>query len=169
MDCTGTETSGGTIVALVLTVGSAVGLVVFCTASRDSTDVDTAVDTATEWVVQGKIVIGLLQIVVELPEVLTIVYPKLFSDLLQALRFIMDPLFQLLEALRIDCISPLNLHVRFSAIMLLPPVGLVIVQLLRKLADLRAGCSVSGDALEARKQANRTSAAYRSFFLFFLL
>ena len=169
MDCTGTETSGGTIVALVLTVGSAVGLVVFCTASRDSTDVDTAVDTATEWIVQGKIVIGLMQIVVELPEVLTIVYPKLFSDLLEALRFLMDPLFQLLEALRIDCISPLNLHVRFSAIMLLPPVGLVIVQLLRKLADLRAGCSVSGDALEARKQANRTSAAYRSFFLFFLL
>ena len=45
----------------------------------------------------------------------------------------------------------------------------VSAQVLRKLADLRAGCSVSGDALEARKQANRTSAAYRSFFLFFLL
>ena len=43
------------------------------------------------------------------------------------------------------------------------------IEVKAKLADLRAGCSVSGDALEARKQANRTSAAYCSFFLFFLL
>ena len=79
-------------------------------------------------------------------------------------------LLDVFEIFKVDCISPMSLHSKFLSIISFPVVGLVMVQLVRCIADARAGRGgASNELIVERKAKNQTNAAYRSFFLIFLL
>lgn len=118
--------------------------------------------------VQAKIIIGLMQIVTELPHTLKLAYPQQFTTVIQAMRVLMLDIFDIFS---IDCISTsLSLHARFIAVMLLPMAGLLVVLLLRFASNCQAehtgGTKVE---LDARKAAIQATASYRAFFVLFML
>jgi hypothetical protein len=117
--------------------------------------------------VMGKILIGLLQMLSELPAALSLSFPDAFAAVLDAVQVFLLDIF---EVFHIDCIAPLSVHARFSVIMALPFVGLAIVQLLRCIADARAGRGgVDKELVAKRRAANKDKASNRMFFVFFLL
>jgi len=92
--------------------------------------------------------------------VLDIRYPEAFARLLGALRVVVLDVF---EILRIDCITPLSLHVKFGIIMLLPVAAIGFVHLFRCWQDPR------GSGEPSAKASNRAAAAYQSLVIIFLL
>jgi hypothetical protein len=115
----------------------------------------------------GKILIGLLQMLSELPAALSLTFPDAFTAVLDAVQVFLLDIF---EVFRIDCITPLSVHARFSTIMVLPFVGVTVVQLLRCIADAHAGRGgVDPELVTQRRAANKAKASYRMFFVFFLL
>jgi hypothetical protein len=108
--------------------------------------------------VQVKILIGLLQITTQLPVTLTIRYPDLFSELLSAIDVVLLDIF---DVFRIQCLSALSLHAKFIVIMLMPMAGIIVVQILR--------CISNHGATPEQVAKNAATAAYRSFFVIFLL
>ena len=111
-------------------------------------------------VVQAKIFIGSMQVLTQLPVVLDIRYPEAFARLLGALRVVVLDVF---EILRIDCITPLSLHVKFGIIMLLPVAAIGFVHLFRCWQDPR------GSGEPSAKASNRAATAYQSLVIIFLL
>ena len=91
----------------------------------------------------GKILIGLLQITSELPAMLALSFPDAFTAVLNAMKFFLLDLF---EIFRIDCITPLSVHAKFVATMAFPLAGIAGVQLLRCIANARAGRGGADDA-----------------------
>jgi hypothetical protein len=108
--------------------------------------------------IQIKILIGLMQITTQLPVTLTIRYPDVFARLLKVIGIVLLDIF---DVFRIDCLSPLSLHAKFVIIMLLPVVGIAFVQILR--------CVSNRGATPEQAATNHARAAYRSFFVIFLL
>jgi hypothetical protein len=107
--------------------------------------------------IQLKILIGLMQITTQLPVTLSIRYPDLFSEFLKAIGIVLLDIF---DVFKVDCLSPLSLHAKFIVIMVLPLVGIAFVQFLR--------CASNHGATKEQEATNRSSAAYRSFFVIFL-
>jgi NADH:ubiquinone oxidoreductase subunit 3 (subunit A) len=119
------------------------------------------------FMVQGKILIGLLQVVTELPSTLRLNFPQAFSDLLSIMRVFLLDIFQIF---RIDCLTPLSLHLKTIFIMVIPWVGIALVYLLRCVANSRASRGgVSPELIADRKAENHAKSAYRTFFVIFLL
>ena len=117
--------------------------------------------------VQVKILIGLLQIVTELPSSLNLRYPQPFSGLLDAARVLMLDVFGMFS---LDCVAPLSMHLKFVAIMLLPVVGIGIVQLWACISvKLASRGGLTDEELAGKKASIRAASAYRSFFIIFLL
>ena len=117
--------------------------------------------------VMGKILIGLLQMLSELPAALALSFPAGFAAVLDAVQIFLLDVF---EVFRIDCIAPLSVHARFSTIMVLPFVGVAIVQLLHCIADARAGRGgVDPELVAHRHASNKAKASYHMFFVIFLL
>jgi hypothetical protein len=112
--------------------------------------------------VVGKILIGLAQILSELPAALALTFPPAFTAVLNAMKVFLLDIF---EVFHMDCIQPLSVHVKFSVIMVVPPLAIGIIQLLRRIADARAPHE---ELAECRAQ-NKAKAAYRTFFMIFLL
>lgn len=128
----------------------------FGTAGTDAVEDVVSLQQSVS-VVQGKILIGVLQITAELPSVLRLNYPVGFNKLLVAARVLLVDLF---STFKLDCVSPLSLHARFVIVVLLPPAGIAIVQLLRLWNDYKSA---------EHKLANSNKAAYRSAFIIVLL
>eukprot|EP01052_Picozoa_sp_SAG31_P000855 SAG31_NODE_26_length_32985_cov_39.054096_20_plen_1883_part_00 len=117
--------------------------------------------------VQGKILIGLIQIISELPSALSITYPKAFANLIDYMKIFFLDVF---EFFALDCVSPLNLHLKFMIIMALPPIASTFIRLLRFIADQAAQrSSESPEVVSERITRNGNKAAYRTFFVVFLL
>jgi hypothetical protein len=110
--------------------------------------------------VMSKILIGLTQMLSELPGALALSFPAAFTAVLKAMKIFLGDIF---EIFRVDCVQPLSLYAKFSIIMMLPFAGTCIVQLLRCFADYRAG----GDT--TRIAENKANSEYRMFFVIFLL
>jgi hypothetical protein len=138
----------------------------------DASDVlvgDTVVDQKS-MMTQAKILIGLMQIITELPEIFQLIYPPLFAAILDVLRVLLDPVAKLIELFRIECIGPLGLYQRFFIIMALPVVSICLIQLLRIFADRRArSVNEPGDILANSIAKNSSKADYRMFFAVFLM
>jgi hypothetical protein len=117
--------------------------------------------------VMSKILIGLGQMLSELPAALALNFPPGFTAVLNAVKVFLLDVF---EVFRVDCITPLSVHAKFVVIMALPPVGVGIVRLLRCAADARAGRGGADAALAATRRAeNKAKSNYRMFFVIFLL
>eukprot|EP01051_Picozoa_sp_SAG22_P006365 SAG22_NODE_413_length_10849_cov_6.078977_7_plen_1231_part_00 len=115
----------------------------------------------------GKILTGLFQILSELPAALKLTFPVAFTAVLSAMKVFLLDIF---EVFRMGCISPPSVHSKFIVVMLLPLAGIAIVQLLHCIANARAGRGGADAELVAkRKEDNKATAAYRTFFLIFLL
>ena len=115
----------------------------------------------------GKILIGLLQMLSELPAALSLAFPDAFVALLNAVQVLLLDVF---EVFRIDCIAPFSVHARFTVIMVMPFIGVAIVWLMCCIAD--AGTSRGGVGVELvaqRRTENKAKASYRTFFVIFLL
>lgn len=121
----------------------------------------------TELMAGSKILIGLLQVLTELPATLNLHYPGSFSSLLKAMKIFMLDVF---DVFSIDCISPLSLHAKFVVVMLMPVVGLSTVQLIAFVSrNVLLSAGLSEEARAARKAEIRSALAYRSFFIVFML
>jgi hypothetical protein len=117
--------------------------------------------------IMGKILVGLTQMLGELPGALALNFPDAFTAVLNAMKVF---LFDIFEIFRLDCVQPLSLHAKFSITMMLPFVGTGIVQLLRCFADCRAGRGDADDELvKQRKTENKANSEYRMFFVIFML
>ena len=112
-----------------------------------------------------KVLIGLLQVVTELPSTLNLQYPDQFASLLQATKILMLDIFDMFS---IDCVAPLSLHAKFIVVMLLPWVGIAIAQVLAMVAACRKG-DLSEEENAARQAEISSKRAYRSFFVIFML
>jgi hypothetical protein len=145
------DTAGGTAKAVANFVGA-------------GTD---GVGDVTNLMVLGKILIGLLQITSELPAALALQFPDAFTAVLGAMKVFLLDVF---EVFRIDCITPLSVHAKFVATMAFPLAGIAGVQLLRCIANARAGRGGADDALaDTRRAENKATAYSRTFFVIFLL
>eukprot|EP01043_Picozoa_sp_COSAG02_P058319 COSAG02_NODE_7238_length_3103_cov_1.651899_1_plen_644_part_10 len=144
------------LAAIVLATTSSCMFLKFGTAGTDAVEDVVSLQQSVS-VVQGKILIGVLQITAELPSVLRLNYPVGFNKLLVAARVLLVDLF---STFKLDCVSPLSLHARFVIVVLLPPAGIAIVQLLRLWNDYKSA---------EHKLANSNKAAYRSAFIIVLL
>lgn len=117
-------------------------------------------------IVQGKVVIGLLQIVTELPVALSVVFPPAFASLLKGIRVLMLDVFAIFH---VDCIGTMSVHGKFALIMASPWFCVVFILFVEGIANKRALRSDTPEAVaEARSQA-RGKTWYRVFFVFFLL
>jgi len=117
--------------------------------------------------VQGKILVGLLQIVSELPSVLRLEYPAVFTAALSAIRVLIVDIF---EIFKLDCVSPLPFHTKYLITMLLPWVCALLILLFRLFQDCRASRDGASVAMVAqRKAANKSTAVNRCLFVVFLL
>lgn len=150
-------TAGSSLKAFGLIVGLVCVLVI---AKRCTKRIRSSIADSDVGIVQAKILIGLMQVVTQLPVVLEIRYPEAFARLLGALGVVLLDVF---EILRIDCIKPLSLHAKFGIIMLLPVAAISFVLLLRWWRDAR------GSGEPSAKASNRAAAAYQSFVIIFLL
>ena len=109
--------------------------------------------------VQVKIIIGILQTITELPSTtLNLQYPPVFDKLLQAMMRIL--MLDVFDFLKVDCIRPQYVRVKFCVMMLLPVLGLLAFQALRLVSNCRATANTAQTSVTAR---------YRSFFVTFLL
>jgi hypothetical protein len=98
---------------------------------------------------------------------LSLVYPELFTSILEALRVLMGDVF---EIFRIDCIAPLSLFSKFVIIMLLPAVSCAAIEVARWIADCTAGSNATAEGGHAATTLkNRENAYYRMYFVIFLL
>jgi Leucine-rich repeat (LRR) protein len=174
IDCA--DVAGSTTTVATIAIGALVllaGVVVCFSSSNDETGLG---DHAQEVVhgdllgiltISGKIMIGLMQIVTELPVTLNLVYPRVFTSILESVRVLVGDVF---EIFRIDCVAPVSLYAKFVMIMLLPAVGTTVAQAVRCTANARAGdSSAPAEQREARRLKNREDANYRSYFVIFLL
>ena len=175
IDCTGTSLSAGSVIACLMVGIVLVALLVVC-AMKDPSEglTEASEDQVNEQLssvmTQVKILIGLLQIVCELPETLRLVYPGVFMLILQTLRVVMDPLSKVLELFKIECMTPLSLYLRFWLIMAIPLVCIAFIKLARVFANTRAGRGgASADLVAHRKRKAASDSDYRTFFMFFLL
>jgi hypothetical protein len=110
--------------------------------------------------VLGKILIGLLQILSELPAALALSFPDAFTAVLRAMKIF---LFDIFEVFRVDCITPLSVHAKFMITMALPLLGAAIVKLLCCVADARASRGGADAELVAERRAeNKATASYRT-------
>ena len=117
--------------------------------------------------VLGKILTGLFQILSEMPAALALTFPAAFTAVLDAMKVF---LLEIFEVFRMDCVSPLSVHAKFIIVMLLPLVGIAVVQLLQCTANARVGRGGADAELAAERRAeNKANAAYRTFFVIFLL
>lgn len=150
-------TSGSSLKIFGFIVGLVCALVI---AKRYTEAIRSRIADSGISVVQAKILIGLMQVVTQLPVVLEIRYPEAFTRLLGALGVVLLDVF---EILRIDCITPMSLHAKFGIIMLLPVAAISIVLLFRCWKDAR------GSGESSVKASNRAAAANQAFVIIFLL
>jgi hypothetical protein len=116
--------------------------------------------------VQAKILIGMFQITVELPDTLNLNYPEPFALLLRAVRVLIMDVFAIVK---IECVTPLSVHSKFILVMLLPVASVGLLQLVRRVSDWKiARGDLAGVAKDRQRDENRTTAAYRTYFIIFL-
>jgi hypothetical protein len=109
--------------------------------------------------VMSKILIGLIQMLSELPAALALSFPDAFTAVLNVMKVFLLDVF---EVFRVDCVQPLSLHAKFIVIMVLPFVGAGIVQLLRCVADARAGRgNANAEMVAQRKAKNKANSRAR--------
>eukprot|EP01043_Picozoa_sp_COSAG02_P040982 COSAG02_NODE_3359_length_6871_cov_22.317779_2_plen_371_part_00 len=120
----------------------------------------------SELMAGAKILIGLLQIVTELPSTLSLSYPAGFGNLLMTMKVFLLDVFDMFS---IDCIAPLSLHAKFIVVMLMPIVGIIVVHVIPIVSTCFFSCGVNEEAKVARKTEIRATKAYRSFFILFML
>eukprot|EP01048_Picozoa_sp_COSAG05_P024518 COSAG05_NODE_5802_length_1084_cov_299.328825_1_plen_361_part_11 len=115
-----------------------------------------------------KISIGLGQILSELPTVLDLQYPPLFTNTLELLRVLMLDAF---KVFRLDCITRTSIHSKFVITMLTPVVAIVVFNLMRLLsvAKLHTNKTLDSAQVAARKRELSASCSSRSFGSLFLL
>jgi hypothetical protein len=156
------------LVGFVASIGSAlVGKIKDCCGSASDTEAKVKQSGIFGELMAGaKILIGLLQIVTELPSTLNLSYPANFAKLLKAMKIIMLDVFDMFS---IDCITPLSLHVKFIVVMLMPIVGMFIVHAIAVVSTCFFSIGVSEEAKAARKDEIRATKAYRCFFILFML
>jgi hypothetical protein len=110
--------------------------------------------------VLGKILIGLLQILSELPAALALSFPDAFTAVLRAMKIFLLDIF---EVFRVDCITPFSVHAKFMVTMAFPLVGAAIVQLLRCVANAKASRGKPDAELVAKRRAeNKVTSSYRA-------
>lgn len=131
-----------------------------------ASDTATKVGVFSELMASLKILIGLLQIVTELPSALSLNYPEQFANLLKAMKILLLDVFDMFS---IDCISPVSLHAKFSMIMAMPVVGIALVHAIAIISDCFYSTGVSEEIKAARKAEIQSTKAYRSFFIIFML
>jgi hypothetical protein len=144
--CIPCQAAAGSVALVVALVVAAVvaALITRCCLSTKRKVFDgeqTAERQATEYayggglIVQGKILIGLLQVITELPLALSLTFPPAFASLVQAIRVLMLDVFALLY---IDCLGGISLHGKFVAIMAAPWVCVAFIRLIQSIADHQA-------------------------------
>lgn len=177
-ECINCETSSvtpGNVLAYVVVTVMVLGVLIALSLQDPSEDLTEAseeqvAEAASSLVTQAKILVGLLQIVTELPETLDLVYPSLFATILSALRILMDPLSAVIELFRLECVRRLGLYARFVLIMALPLAFISVIRVLRCIADARAKRDNASELVaNKRKAANSSRQSYHTFFTFFLL
>eukprot|EP01048_Picozoa_sp_COSAG05_P010327 COSAG05_NODE_900_length_6670_cov_2.425963_2_plen_1627_part_00 len=120
---------------------------------------------------QGKIVVGLFQMLSEMPSTLQLTYPAAFTAALRALRMFMLDIF---DIFKIDCVGSVSIYLKFIATMIAPCIFVFVVQTLRKMSNDRALGSTSFKGasplmLETKHAENRAKADYRVLFGIFLM
>jgi heme/copper-type cytochrome/quinol oxidase subunit 2 len=161
IECSDAASTPMTVVAIIIAALVCV-LLVMRRLGSTSNDRSSVVVAHIGFVVQAKILVGLFQITVELPFTLNLIYPKAFMSVLSAVRVSVVDVFAILK---VECLRALSVHTKFMLVMALPIVCVVIIYLIRCVSD----CRISGKDQDKQRDENRITAAYRTFFVIFLL
>lgn len=161
IECKHAASTPMTAVAIAIAAVVTVLLTLRCLGSS-SNDRCSVVMAHIGFMVQAKILIGLFQVTVELPFTLNLIYPEAFMSVLSAVRVIVVDVFAILK---VECLGALSVHAKFMLVMALPIVCVVIIYLIRCVSD----CRISGKDMDRQRDENRITAAYRTFFVVFLL
>lgn len=102
--------------------------------------------------------VGLLQIVTELPMAFDLVFPPAFASLLKAVQVLMLDFFTLFH---LDCIGTISLHLKFIVTMATPAVCISFVVLVESIAHRRAARSgATPVAIAEERRQNRSKTVY---------
>lgn len=112
-----------------------------------------------------KILIGVAQIIAEMPAALNLQFPANFGRLLQIVKLLMLDIFSMFS---LDCVEPMSFHTKFIVVMFLPIAGISIVQLSARLS-CKSRANNTTEEIEAQKLQARSTATYRSFLVLFML
>jgi hypothetical protein len=170
-DTTGKSVAVATVCVLVLfvaTIGSALLDKVKdrCGSASDAEVMVKDSEIFSELMAGAKILIGLLQIVTELPSALNLSYPANFATLLKTMKIFLLDVFDMFS---IDCIAPLSLHAKFVVVMVMPIVGILIVHVIALVSTCFLSNGIDEEAKAARADEIRATKAYRCFFIIFML
>jgi hypothetical protein len=161
IECSTSASTNMTVVAIIIFAIVAVLVVLRCIGVGCNNRFSVMMEQIG-FMTQAKILIGLFQITAELPFTLNLIYPKLFMSLLNTVRVLVLDVFAILK---VECLGSLSVHVKFILVMLLPVVCVGVVYLIRCVSD----CLISDQDKEKQRAENRVKAAYRTFFVVFLL
>ena len=120
---------------------------------------------------QGKIVIGLFQMLSELPSTLQLVYPAKFTAAMQVLKLFMLDVFDLFK---LDCVGSVSIYFKFVCIVVAPCIFVLVVHAIRKNSNKNIPISksfrgASASMIDMKREENRAKADYRVLFGIFLM